>query len=281
MAARDADSAERERPIDLLAEVPPASEPVLVAVDFTADQLSLLFADADGRPLDREQWPLPPLDDEEAWAWEVGGRIAASFALEGQRRSALAIAVAAPGQVHPVAGRLERSTGQHAWDGLPVVELLRRHFGAPVAVENRIYAALLGETWQGAAVDVEHALYVSLRGIPQAAMVAGGRLVRGAEYSAGALPALPELDPAAPLTAEALEHVAGLLADAVALLDPATVIIDAAELHLAPLLPLLREVLARVAPGPEVVAAALGESAVLIGALRMATTLAYEWERKP
>lgn len=281
MATRNPGSAEREHAIDLLAEVPAASEPVLVAVDFTADRLSLLLADGDGRPLDREQWPLPPLDDEEAWAWEVGGRIAACFALERQRRSALAIAVAAPGEVHPVSGRLERSTGQPAWDGLPVVELLRRHFGAPVAVENRVFAALLGETWQGAAADAEHALYVSLRGVPHAAVLAGGRLVRGATYGAGALPALPELDPASPLAGAQLEHVAGLLADAAALLDPAVVVLDAAEAHLAALLPLLREVLARVAPGPEVVPAALGEAAPLIGALRMATTLAYEGERKP
>ena len=70
-----------------------SAEPVLVAVDFTADTLRLLLAEPDGEVLARERWPLPEVADDEAWAGEVGGRIAALFAREGERRSALAVAV--------------------------------------------------------------------------------------------------------------------------------------------------------------------------------------------
>ena len=51
--------------------------------------------------------------------------------------------------------------------------------------------------------------------------------------------------------------------------------------HVGRLAPLLRRVLAEVAPGPEVVASALGEAAALAGAARIAATLAFEGERKP
>ena len=86
-----------------------AAESVLVAVDFTADALRLALTQVDGTPLGDERWDLPPLNDDEAWAWEVGGRIATLFAREGNGRSALAVGIAAPGPVDPVTGRAGRA----------------------------------------------------------------------------------------------------------------------------------------------------------------------------
>ncbi|MDP6605486.1 MAG: ROK family protein [Dehalococcoidia bacterium] len=254
------------------------SEPVLVAVDFTAHTLQLLMAERGGGPLRREEWPLPELADDEAWSWEVGGRIATMFVHEGEQRSALALAVAAPGTVDPVSGRLVHSSGQAAWDGLAVVESLRRHIDAPIVAEGRTVAALMGERWQGAAGGSGDALYVSLRGEPSAAMVAGGRPLRGGHGQAGALPAVPELsgDLSGGAAEQALEAVAGLLADATALLDPEVVVLDAEQPTLEQLVPLVQGVVDEVAPGPAVVASALGEQAALIGALLMAETVAHE-----
>ena len=269
-------------------EIPPADDdaeaagqPVLVAVDFTADELRMLLADARGQPIERGEWPLPPLADEDAWSWEVGGRIATLFAAEGSRRSALAIAVAAPGVVDPLAGRLVHSTGQEAWDGLAVVDALRRHIGAPIACESRVNAALAGERWHGVAAGAGDVLYVSLRGTPEAAAVVGGRPLRGARFTAGSLPAMPELAPGQPIADEELETASGLLADAAALLGPSLVVIDGEELHTRRLVALLQRVLDEVAPGPRVVASELGEQAALLGAARLASTLAYEGDRKP
>ena len=258
-----------------------AGEPVLVAVDFTADELRMLFTDLDGAPIERGAWELPELADEHAWEWEVGGRIATLFATEGEQRSAMAIAVAAPGVVDPLTGRLVQSSGQESWDGLAVVEALRRHIDAPIACESRTAAGLLGERWQGAALGVDDLLYVSLRGVPSAAVMAGGRPLRGARHQAGSLPALPELTPGEPISDDDLETASGLLADASALLDPELVVIDGHEEHAARLIPLLQRVLDEVAPGPRVVPSKLGESAALVGAARIAATLAYEGQRKP
>jgi glucokinase len=253
--------------------------PVLVAVDFTAHELRLLLAEPHGEPLHEEQWPLPELPGGDAWAWEVGGRIAACFATHGDGRSACAIAVAAPGTVDSARGRLLRSDGQPGWTGLSIVDALRPHIDAPVAAESRTLAALLGEQWQGAAEGVDDVLYVTLRDAPAAALFAGGRPVRGAQLRAGALPALPRLS--AELADRDAETIAGTLADAAALLDPAVVLLDGAEPHVQRLVPLLQRVLDHVASGPRVLAAEFGERSALVGALRLATTLAFEGQRKP
>jgi predicted NBD/HSP70 family sugar kinase len=255
--------------------------PVLVGVDFTGERLRLLLTDQSGRLVHEGEWGLPPLADEDAWAWEVGGRIATEFAAEGQRRSALAIVVAAPGSVDPVTGKLLHSTGQEGWDGLAIVDALRRHIGAPIAAESRTVCALLAEVWHGAAVGEDNVLYVSLRGEPSAAVLAGGRPARGAHFEAGALPAVPALATSAPLLSKDAEAIAGLLADAAALLDPSMVVLDGEPAHLERLVPLLQRVLDEVAPGPEVVRAEFGDRGAVIGAVRMATSLAFEGNRKP
>lgn len=252
---------------------------VLVAVDFTADTLRLALTERSGTPIVRDQWELPGLADEEAWAWEVGGRLATLFAREGNQRSALGIGIAAPGPVDPDSGTLIGDVaGQPGWHGLRLVDAMRRHIDAPVVAEHRTISALLGERREGAARRAGHVLYVSLRGIPTAAAISAGRVLRGARWGAGALPAVPELDPQAALADHQLETVAGLLADATALLDPALVVIEAAEPHLDPLLPLLQRVIDEVAPGPHVVRAELGEGAALAGAVGLASTVAYEGE---
>lgn len=257
------------------------AESLLVGVDFTADTLRLVLANLDGEPVLKERWSLPPLADEGAWSWEVGGRIATTFAKEGNRRSALGIAVTAPGPVEPIAGRLIRSVdGQEAWDGLALVDSLRRHIDAPVVAEHRTLAALLGEAWQGAARGYDDVLYVSLRGVPASALMVRGSLVRGAHHEAGALPAVPQLDPEQRLADRDLETTAGLLADAVALADPEVVVVDAAPRHAESLLPLLQRVVNEVAAGPRVVKADLEEEAAVVGAIRLASTVAFEANRE-
>ena len=256
------------------------AEPVLVAVDFTADEVRLLLADLDGEPLLREAYPLPSLADEAAWAFEVGGRISSAFAHEGQRRWALGIAIACPGTVDAVTGRMLRSVARPEWDGLAVVDSLRRHIDAPIVALNRMQAALRGEAERRAARGATDVLYLSLRGTPDAAAMTSARIVSGASGAAGAVPALPVLDQAVPLGGEALERTAALLADLAAFLDPAVVIIDGVEQHTGPLIPVLQQVIDEVAPGPRVMHAALGEGAALLGALQAASIVAFEGERR-
>lgn len=254
-------------------------EPVVVAVDFTATELRLMMSDLAGQPLIRQLHPLPELPTEEAWAWEVGGRISTLFAAEGNKRWALAIGVACPGVVDGPAGRLVESDGQEGWDGLAVVEALRRHIDTPVVALSRIEAALRGEASAGAAASAYDSLYVALNQHPAAAMMSGGRIVGGGSGRAGALPALPEMVPGEPLDDETVQAAASLLADASALLDPSVIVLHGDPAQVDALIPILQGVLDEIAPGPQVVPAALGENAAILGAYHAAAIVAYEGER--
>lgn len=255
------------------------SLPALVAVDFTATRLDVLLAEPGGGVLLRQTYALPDPLDEDAWAWEVGGRIASAFAAEGNHRWALAIAVACPGYVDSPTGRMVESAAREGWDGLAVVEALRRHIDVPIVALGRTEAALRGEAAAGAAAATFDALYVSLSDDPPSAILSSGRVVGGATRRAGALPALPEMTPGEVLEGEALEGAAALLADAATLLDPAVVVIHGAQEHVMPLIPVLQRVLDQVAAGIDVVPAALGDGAALVGALQAASIAAYEGER--
>ncbi len=257
------------------------SEPtsVLVAVDFTLDEVRLALSPIGDDPMIREHYPLPPLADEEAWAWEIGGRISSMFAHEGEKRSAIGIAVACPGDVDEATGKMTRCPGRPEWDGLAVVDALRRHIDAPIVALDRTHAALRGESELGVASDATDAIYVSLRGTPAAAVKTSGRIVKGARGGAGALPDFPVLDPDMILDEDIVQEIAGLLSDLAAFLDPSLVILEGTEAHLAILVPALQRAISAVAPGPLVLAGALGENAALAGALGAASIVAYEGER--
>lgn len=256
---------------------------VVVGVDFTPDEVRLAMSFFDGEPMIRESYPLPMLADEAAWAWEIGGRISTLFAHDGKKRWAVGIAVACPGDVDEVTGKMTRCPGRPEWDGLAVVDALRRHIDAPIVALDRTHAALRGESEHGVADGVTDAIYVSLRGIPAAAVKTGGRIVSGARGGAGTLPDFPALTPGADVPDETIEEIAGLLSDLAAFLDPALVILEGDDSHLAALgQPLQRAIDATHAdgtPGPRVVAGALGEDAALLGALGAASIVAYEGER--
>lgn len=251
-------------------------EPALVGVDFTADALRIVLASPLGEVLYRQDFALPELLDEDAWAWEVGGRISTCFAAEGQHRSAAGIAVACPGTVDPVAGRIQESTAREAWDGLPVVEALRRHIDAPIVALGRLEAALRGEYAAGAAEGVFDAVYVSLAEGPAAAILSSGRIVGGVHGRAGSLPAFPALLADTPLSGEACEEAAAILADIAAFLDPAVLVLHGPQEHVQPLVAALDDLLPEIAPATAAVPAALGDNAALLGALKAAAIVAYE-----
>lgn len=255
-------------------------EPVVVGIDFTADRLRILLATIRGEPVQRAEHELPDLEDADAWAWEVGGRVSTAFAAEGNKRSAIGIAIACPGVVDSAAGTLVTSSGQPAWDGLGVVEALRAHIDAPIVALPRTQAALRGEVASGAAEGHSDVLYVTLRDQPAAAVLVSGRVVGGAQGRAGSLPAVPALTREAALDGAALERLTSVLADASALLDPDVVVIDGDEPQTRALIPVLQGVIDEVAPGPSVLAAGLGENAALVGAVQAAAIVAYEGERR-
>ena len=259
-----------------MSETEPPQEPIatLVAVDFTADELRLLLTTPAQELIANERWPLPPLDDEAAWAWEVGGRISTLFARDGEPLYALGVGVACPGLVDPLRGVITESRAQEAWDELHVVDSVRRHINAPTVALDRAQAALRGEMSLGAAIGHNDVLYVAVGDDgPAAAVLVAGTVVRGAHHRPGLLPPADE-DGATDLAA-----LAAWVGDAAALLDPAIVILDAPEDQADALLASVHEAAAGAGAIAEIVISELGGRAALFGALGAAAIVSYEGER--
>ncbi|MBS1183169.1 MAG: glcK [Proteobacteria bacterium] len=142
------------------------------------------------------------------------GRLAAELVASAgiDRQKMLVAAVAMPGVVEPVGGRLSLSPNLEGLGDVDVRTLLAAELGCEVVIENDINAAVIGESWSGCAVGVEEVAFVSLgTGIGLGALT-GGRLIRGASGAAGEIGFLPiGGDPAAAGSLErgTLESVLG------------------------------------------------------------------------
>jgi glucokinase len=71
------------------------------------------------------------------------------------------------------------------WDRLPLRRRLADAFGAPVAVDTDVKAAASAEVRHGALAGADPALYLNLGTGLAVALVAGGRVIRGAHGAAG------------------------------------------------------------------------------------------------
>ncbi|MCM5558112.1 ROK family transcriptional regulator [Pleomorphomonas sp. JP5] len=121
------------------------------------------------------------------------GRLSAELVAKAgiDRQKVLVAAVAMPGVVEPVSGRLSLSPNLEGLGDVDVRTLLSAELGCAVVIENDINAAVIGESWTGCAVGVEEVAFVSLgTGIGLGALT-GGRLIRGASGAAGEIGFLP------------------------------------------------------------------------------------------
>jgi predicted NBD/HSP70 family sugar kinase len=199
-------------------------------------------------------------------------------------------------------------------EGRRFADELQAALGLPVALENDINLAALGEQWQGVARGVSDFVFLSVGTGLGAGLVLGGELHRGRNGAAGELDfALGELgeavDPAAPQVAELARERTGL-ADPPALFEAArrgdgsaiAVVEEVARriaLHLAPVAAvadvelvvlgggigangdLLLEPVARLLGEwlpfpPRIAVSTLGEAAVLTGAVAVGLQAALE-----
>ena len=68
-------------------------DPALVAVQFSDSSVRVVLADKLQTTVYDQSFEIREMLDQDQWAWDVGGYIATTFALEGKKRSAAAIAV--------------------------------------------------------------------------------------------------------------------------------------------------------------------------------------------
>jgi glucokinase len=99
------------------------------------------------------------------------------------RRSVAAIGVAIPGLVRP--DGTVWAPNLPGWQTMPLARHLTASLGVPVIVESDRNAAVLGETWRGAARGKTDAIVLMLGTGIGVGILSGGRLVRGAHELSG------------------------------------------------------------------------------------------------
>lgn len=100
-----------------------------------------------------------------------------------------------PGAVHPVTGLLERAPNLSGFAGQDMRAVLSNRLNIPVAVENDVNLAALGETWLGhgatAGVLTGGLAFVALGTGIGMGLAWGDRILRGVQGAAGEIAALP------------------------------------------------------------------------------------------
>ncbi|SDJ06664.1 ROK family protein [Natribacillus halophilus] len=110
---------------------------------------------------------------------DIARNLQADYALDG-------VAVSTAGQVNNLEGTIVHATESIPdYTGLNVKKELEEALRLPVAVENDVNAAALGEYWWGAARETNHFLCMTLGTGIGGAIVMNGKVYTGASFSAG------------------------------------------------------------------------------------------------
>ena len=110
---------------------------------------------------------------------ETSKRIIREFDIGG-------IAVSSAGQIDSKEGKVVFATETiPKYTGLPIKAMLEKEIGLPVAVENDVNCAALGEYWQGIAKNEDEFIALTLGTGVGGAIVIGGKIYTGSSYSAG------------------------------------------------------------------------------------------------
>jgi predicted NBD/HSP70 family sugar kinase len=105
--------------------------------------------------------------------------------------SLTAVSLGTPGVPHPVTQRMQYAANIPELAHLDLRHDLSAALGLPVALDNDVNMAILGERWKGTAQRAEDAVFIAIGTGLGMGIVAGGRLQRGHSGAAGEVGFLP------------------------------------------------------------------------------------------
>lgn len=156
-----------------------------VGIDIGGTKISAAVVDRGGKITGRAEVPTPASEGPEAIldrASELAVRVASSAGITPEHYG-----VGSAGAFDE-RGRVMHATDHLAhWAGTDVSRGFERRLGAPVVVVNDVHAAALGERWSDGAAELDRFLFVAVGTGIAGAVVAGGRVLRGASGLGGSI----------------------------------------------------------------------------------------------
>ena len=151
-------------------------------VDLGGTKCSAAIVDRNGRIANRRTVPVD-LASAAAPILQIR-QLAEEFADDkNPARVFAAAAIAVPGLVRK--NGTVWAPNLPAWTSMPLARRLTRVLGIPVAVESDRIAAMLGESWMGAARGKSDAILLMMGTGVGAGVLSGGRIIRGAHELSG------------------------------------------------------------------------------------------------
>jgi glucokinase len=157
---------------------------VIVGIDLGGTQVRVAVASADGAIVGIAKARTAELGGPSGmvgWSQENAERLAEGAPIE-------VVGIGVPGPSDPLTGVLVNPPNLSGWPpGLPLGEMLRKVFGAPVFLENDANVAAVAEHKRGAGRGVRNLAYVTWSTGIGSGLILDGRLYSGTHGSAGEL----------------------------------------------------------------------------------------------
>lgn len=161
------------------------SKGVVLAFDVGGTNIRGALADLRGEIIAEAQVPTVRYEGQGEYAEVYTGlrdRLLAEAGVKGGKVKAAVAAVA--GIVEPGSERVLMAPNTSSVEDFYLRALMEDALGVPVAVENDVNLAAVGEHWKGAARDCEHFVFVAIGTGIGAGVFIDGRLYRGAHNAA-------------------------------------------------------------------------------------------------
>ena len=159
----------------------------VAAVDIGGTRVRLMLADLGGNPLAHTSFLLAPgQKTPEAIAALIANAVRSMCRdTATPLRKLLHLTAGAPGITNAASGIVLAAPNLDQWVEVPLRQLLERATALPCLVDNDTNLAALGESWRGAARNVDSFVFIALGTGVGAGIFLNGRLHRGAHWSAG------------------------------------------------------------------------------------------------
>lgn len=158
----------------------------VIGIDIGGTNLRLALADAEGHLAGKWSVPLNGVSDVEAVLDLIGKGVEYLLLNTSSSRHALkAIAAGAPGITDTNQGIVIATSYLMGWRDVPLRSLLEQRFQVPVAIDNDVNLAALGESWAGVAKGVHDFVFLAIGTGIGAGIILNGHPFHGNAWAAG------------------------------------------------------------------------------------------------